>query len=308
MSKENETLLSKYISDNNSICREERQYALYLYNALKAYHDGNKNSDIVKIVEIIFAGKEGADGRYNDSLVIDNVFYEATFMRDLFEYNRRLHFIKKPKNRNKKNDDIYKVKNPDVDEYNNVDNFQNKSFNYRLFEYLSKEHQKDYKPENIIDITMNKLKALTKEYHLGQYTRFADDKNSKKENEYSIIDDMKSMMNAKPDIAVIYHKKMEDKKYLLFLECKFESGESKDGSRPQTELQYMIADFLCSSYMKINDMKFGCEVSPLMKKKSLKVEFYRYEPENENNNQGLSKDDDGNVKINIEKLININIK
>lgn len=319
MTEENKTLLSKFISDKNSICREERQYALYLYNILYKYHIDKKSN---AVIEKIF-GEELKEG---GELEIDEVFYEATFMRDLFEYNRRLHFLKKPKEKN----EIYMGKKPDIDEYKNIEkriNFENGnkedkynkqavSFNYRLFHYLSEgnkcgdeqkqEYKYGYTQENV-DIAWDQLELLEKEYHLGQYTGFVDKNESKADGVYSIIEDMKSMMNAKPDIAVIYHK--EGKKYLLFLECKFESGESKDRGRDQTNIQYMIADFLCSSYIEINGMQFGCEVSPLMRKKSksLKVEFYRYDSEILNDNQDSDEDNNGDIKISIEYLINSNI-
>lgn len=81
---------------------------------------------------------------------------------------------------------------------------------------------------------------------------------------------IREMMNAAPDIAVIYsiaekdtdgqHK--PDKNYLLFLECKFESNESSyESGYKQSEIQGKIADFLCNHYLKEKD---NIEVSPIM--------------------------------------------
>lgn len=66
-----------------SICRKERQYAVYLHDILRKY---KKYADREKLEEFknIFTAcsiPEKAD--------IENVFYEATFMRDFFERNRR---------------------------------------------------------------------------------------------------------------------------------------------------------------------------------------------------------------------------
>lgn len=87
---------------------------------------------------------------------------------------------------------------------------------------------------------------------------------------------IKCMMEAKPDIAVLYEK--DDKQYLLFLECKFESGESsysnkdKSNRKKQSEIQWMIADFLCRTYLEGKT-----EVSESMrdKKSSCLVRFVR---------------------------------
>lgn len=63
------------------------------------------------------------------------------------------------------------------------------------------------------------------------------------------------MMNAKPDIAVIYRIGESEQRVLMFLECKFESKEdyylcnaeekSEKNYYKQTEIQWRIADFLC---------------------------------------------------------------
>lgn len=69
------------------------------------------------------------------------------------------------------------------------------------------------------------------------------------------------MMNAKPDIAVVYED--SGRKFLLFLECKFESGESSypKGDVRQCEIQGKIADFLCKYVLD------GMKVSSLMEDK-----------------------------------------
>lgn len=338
-----ETLLSKYICDNNSICREERQYALYLYNALLAYNnDKLRNSAIEDIVKNIFGADEG------DNLQIDNVFYEATFMRDLHEYNRRCCYLASREIAEDKGN-LYLYKKPSIREYSRVIEQAEldceNSFNWKLFSYLrekrkilynskalvldeeqrkalTKERLETYflETEKLLDFTRVKQdgeikndddgKIFCEEYHLGQSKDFKVENNIVKQ-------DIRSMMNAKPDIAVIYHHTDDaNTKYLLFIECKFESAESKDGIRTQTCIQYMIADFLCSKWVSdgngskrkltINDHKFGCDISSLMggdsnmPGQSLKVVFYR-----KFNNR--EKADTSNERyIDIEKLIQIN--
>ncbi|HBA47220.1 MAG TPA: hypothetical protein DCZ91_05370 [Lachnospiraceae bacterium] len=72
---------------NYSICREERQYVVFLYNILRKYHafkDRSNNDEVHKIITKACGIPEKAD--------IECVFYEATFMRDFFERNRRIHW------------------------------------------------------------------------------------------------------------------------------------------------------------------------------------------------------------------------
>lgn len=333
MSEEIKTLIDQFVSDKNSICREERQYALYLYNALLAYQKGGEDadSDIKRLVEKILPPTKV------DDLNIDSVFYEATFMRDLHEYNKRCYFLKNPRFK-EKNDNLYEAKDPSIREYgegkgvSKEDDLRN-SFNWKLYCYLDKNREKLYDLK-ALGITENKLdeyfeetekqlnfikddgiQAFREEFHLGQKKSFiakedSDEQSAKNKN--IVKQDIRSMMNAKPDIAIIYHCGNEEDKYLLFLECKFESGESKDGIRLQTHIQYMIADFLCSEWdgdngkkskLTLNNKEFGCKISSLMDGQdgalgqALKVVFHR----------GFNQNDDGkNIKIDIEDLIKIN--
>ncbi len=61
------------------------------------------------------------------------------------------------------------------------------------------------------------------------------------------------MMNAKPDIAVLYKKK--EKLYLMFIECKYTSGQDtykKNGfTLKQVETQELILEFICN-YLSMN--------------------------------------------------------
>ena len=61
-----------------SICREERQYAVFLYNILRKYRSKDKRNGNQRIINIFDACNVPAEAE------IENVFYEATFMRDFF--------------------------------------------------------------------------------------------------------------------------------------------------------------------------------------------------------------------------------
>lgn len=72
-----------------SVCREERQYAVFLYNILRKYHSerGRKEKDsvskIFKACQIPYCAE------------IKNVFYEAAFMRDFYKRDKRCAYVEK---------------------------------------------------------------------------------------------------------------------------------------------------------------------------------------------------------------------
>ena len=118
---------------------------------------------------------------------------------------------------------------------------------------------------------------------------------------------IKWMMNAQPDIAVVYHIGEEEnaQKFLLFIECKFLSRESvypsKEENVKQRRVQWMIADFLCKYLDKCNKSKKEIMLSSGMEKdKSRLVRFIRKsETKVLENNRG---------EIFIEDLIQIDNK
>ncbi len=71
--------LEKFLDSDNPVCREERQYALFLYNCIdKAKACGEiKNNELLKLFDD--AGK---------NIRIKGVYYEVTFMRDFFWADR----------------------------------------------------------------------------------------------------------------------------------------------------------------------------------------------------------------------------
>lgn len=235
---------------NYSICREERQYAVFLYNILRKYHAHASRSNHGRIHEIITETcgiPEKAD--------IKHVFYEVTFMRDFFERNRRIYWKGSAEEKL-----LQKLFSPSERELE-VEN----SFNDKLFRYVCKGE----------------------DVKVSESFRWKQPEDNMGRNKFEIPGDMKQiqpvireMMNVTPDIAVIYsiaekdtdgqHK--PDKNYLLFLECKFESNESSyESGYRQCEIQGKIADFLCNYYLKEKDNKDNIEVSPIMKKNSTYV-------------------------------------
>lgn len=145
----------------------------------------------------------------------------------------------------------------------------NDAFNYKLMEYVHKG-----KVEGWTDGDLR--------YNLGRYVPGA----KLSEDEKFTI---KCMMEAKPDIAVLYEK--NNKEYLLFLECKFESYESFYSEKEkQSRIQWKIADFLCKTYLKGK-----AEVSESMKGESSRfVRFVRKDGERTDE------------EIKISDLVNLN--
>lgn len=223
-----------------SICREERQYALFLYNILWKYRQPtvDREKDGIKNVFAVCGIPKEAQ--------ITNIFYEATLMRDFFERNRRIHWEggkeKKLQQRSFSPSEGNKHLN------------HGESFNYKLIKYVYEDICGGEFPimqwdeeENNLGSKCNKIKIR------NRMREISDEKKNK------ILSRVQQMMNAKPDIAVVY----EDggRKYLLFLECKFESGESSyhKGDVRQCEIQGKIADYLCEYVLD------EIEVSPFMK-------------------------------------------
>lgn len=282
-----ELSIENFIYDKFSICREERQYAVFLYNILRKYSD-TKTREKQDIVDIFKACN------IPSCASIDYVFYEATFMRDFFERNRRLALNCREKLDNKL---LQATLSPA--KYKTI---PSKSFNTKLIQYVY--GQKYNEDENIIEYS-------GKEQNLGHNTIEFEKLliNGKKvpDNEKDWLKyKIKWMMNAKPDIAVIYHIRENAKKFLLFIECKFDSGESsysykdKNGNTErmsQREVQYNIAEFLCNHYLNSNSKEKMINPSPSMKNnKSCLLNFVR------------ENADAANGEIAIEQLIELDNK
>ena len=263
--------IDNYVKDNLSICREERQYALYLSNVLRYYgknpsgKPANRIGNDAEVKKIFIAC--GFKENELDNVVIENVFYEATFMRDFFERNRRIH-LSKPS----KKEDVCLQKTFKRSSYEIKD--KEKSFNRKLLCFCWEKIGQSKKGNEGIDL--NNLDGDIKEYNYGRNeipVKFKAIKNL-----------ARAMMNSKPDLAVIYHYgENAEKKKLLFLECKFESSEDKtDGDNgkkySQREIQGYIAEFLCNIENKyLTDV----ETSEIMIKEKGQSKLVRFDRNDE---------------------------
>ena len=263
--------IDNYVKDNLSICREERQYALYLSNVLRYYgknpsgKPANRIGNDAEVKKIFIAC--GFKENELDNVVIENVFYEATFMRDFFERNRRIH-LSKPS----KKEDVCLQKTFRRSSY--VIKDKEKSFNRKLLCFCWEKIGQSKKGNEEIDF--NNLGDI-EEYNYGRNeipVKFKAIKNL-----------ARAMMNSKPDLAVIYHYgENAEKKKLLFLECKFESSEDKtDGDNgekyTQRKIQGYIAEFLCN----IKDNKYLTDVktSEIMIKEEGQSKLVRFDRNDE---------------------------
>lgn len=272
-----EISIGNFICDEYSICREERQYAVFLYNILRKYStliSREKKADkTISKVRKIFEACRLEDAN------IDHVFYEPTFMRDFYERNRRLRYSKTEDWESKLLNKSFTANKDATEEYYKIESFNKELIRY-VYKQMCEKHTKDEKIE---------IGDFEKECNLGQNEiEFEKIKIGGKElgdlEKERIQYKIKWMMNAQPDIAVIYHKGEDNTpKLLLFIECKFLSKESSypapayytNGEQKnvkQRQVQWMIADFLCDYLDKTEKIKR----SPVMKnKKSRLVQFVR---------------------------------
>lgn len=273
--------IDNYINNEFSICREERQYALYLSNVLRYYGKNPKNKTtnrigdnekVKNIFKACFINKEDLENvdeeerkiiveKELENIVIENVFYEATFMRDFFERNRRIGLSDSPKTKC-----LQKTFTPSSYIISNKE----KSFNRKLlsFCWMKTGHPKTKEEE----IDFNKLEIF--EVNYGQ--------NDIPDSCIAIKNLTRAMMNSKPDLALIYrNSKSDNREKLLFLECKFDSGEDKvsgdEGTDDytQTAIQGYIAEFLCKYYLNIDVSNIMEDPKNSGKYCSRKVQFKR---------------------------------
>lgn len=235
-----EISINNYINDDLSICREERQYALYLSNILRYYgkaeHRRSLDTDHREVLTGIFQKSGICSGEIPDGLEVINVFYEVTFMRDFLERNRRIYLASKG------NDISLICRNQSFQPSDHHLSDMNKSFNKKLLDYAGSVIRDDYgvsidyDDKDISEVNYGRndipIKASGGNAHLAEEAKFL----------------IRSMMNAKPDLAVIYV--LDDSLYLKFIECKFESAEDRYTDKDkeicfsQTEIQWHIARFL----------------------------------------------------------------
>lgn len=223
--------IARYVSGADSVCREERQFALYLHNVLLGIGAGKLENGKKEILE--------ACGLPEDAH-IERVFYEATFMRDIFE--------------------------PVADV---------RPFNIALMNYIRTRHPFEMSVGQVLELSVffnargrndGKPQApqVLSDIRLGRVT---DDqiKNLKVGNDAKdALWIARTMMKSKPDLAVVY-KKGEARLFLKFIECKYTSDESGKDIK-QTEAQKLIAGFLCEQVFDnvfLDPAEIRCGARPL---------------------------------------------
>lgn len=222
-----------YLNSQKPICREERQFALFLYNKLDSLKNSpdnilTKEKNLLKVCGLELATE------------IKQVAFEAAYLRDL-KYTAR----EQDKNLNTQNKRV--KENGLESEFNNIicravlnsdimkrvrKTIENSSFysEFRKYKFESKE----------CDNCLNKLNdEEAKVYKL--FLRY-----------------IRALMHVKPDIAVVYKTDNTIEEHIKFIECKYMSYEgkynfgakcdylqSKFEHLQQTDLQKMVLNILC---------------------------------------------------------------
>lgn len=184
-----------YYFGNKATCREERQYALFLYNVFlkKLYFDRteNKQYELTDKETKILAACLSQDCIANIEIV--NVFYEFSALRDNFAAAT---------NKEEFNEALIKGV------------FPNEADAKAVINSLSKFNNK----------ANSKSSALAD--HLGKLNmEFFENQEQLKIEQLKILYLIRCMMNAKADIVVLFKENNEYR--VRALECKFKSGESK---------------------------------------------------------------------------------
>ena len=235
-------------------CREERQFALFLYNYLLKIVENNQGKVDQNDKVIKACGLSGAEK-------IKSVYYEVAFMRDFLhkeKYNANSNF----------NNELFKyIKSKIVDDKDlkwliDPDKVKKLFDKYILADYKNELKEN---PFNIYNYN-NKYEARSNVNYGSNVKDSVKDKGVEVDTlPYYIRILMRAMMNSKADIGIIYLDK-DNNYHLKFIECKYESDESdvrllplkKDGSikQPfvlrQTVIQYFITEFICNEICNKN--------------------------------------------------------
>lgn len=219
--------INSFLDGSNSICREERQFSLYLYNVLTA----------CKKIKI------DSEGLANKNYEVVRAYYEASFMRDYFnnaksksDFNRKLVDFANRKLKELYNDAKYEVIA--------VSEFEAKGVSNNMIYDINTDINSD-------NISFDLAK------HINGWS-------SESERVYR-NPIAKWMMNVKPDIGLLLKRRgiKRDEYKLHFIECKYMSGidvypalvgfsgddgkisECKKLILTQIEVQELVLEFLC---------------------------------------------------------------
>lgn len=216
--------LKKFLGKNKVICREERQFAALLYSAFLDEKRGRGTAYTKIIVRQCLELEE-----QEESITIQNVYFEATLMRDFF-------IAAEKEEKEKFNGQLLQF----------CLNFSDESFAdtaNTIEDQLNKERRlHHYFGQKTINDVINKEypKLSNKE------GRIEDKEKIKKIKIRACLDIARMMMNATPDLLVIY--KMGDEIYAKALECKYESLEGRypDVAGVNVKMQYFIQECVMS--------------------------------------------------------------
>lgn len=206
-------------------CREERQFAALLYSVFLRKKRNGKAKINKKAEGII----KDCLGISNEEYKIKDVYFEATLMRDYFckgkkdEFNRRLLEFCMAGDGGLKEKDIEQPKTENGTSYN----LGQKGAKQNIGKEDISEWLRDYIP-----------KVISGEQTISE----GDQMMIQKAKEKSLLDIAGMMMNATPDILVIYEK--GGSTYAKALECKYTSDEGpyKDVAGVERKMQYFIQE------------------------------------------------------------------
>lgn len=227
----NEKKLEDYLG-RKLVCREERQFALFLYLAFLEKKKGNLDPWITKRVKSFLEEEE-------QDPIIEEVYYEATLMRDYFagckkrsgseaeEFNRGLlHFCLDflPCGKERADKCIEEL----------TENCGGQMDCHLGTKKIKDAIEKRY--PNIRAIMKNETEDVPQLY------------------EKACLDIARMMMNATPDLLVIY--RIGGERYAKALECKYQSGQGtyEDVVGVGIKMQYFIQECVMSFLFGKNDL------------------------------------------------------
>ncbi len=265
--------IARYISAEESVCREERQFALYLRNILHGIGAGKFEDEKEKILD--------ACGLPADAS-IEQVFYEVTFMRDILNDSGNIPSF------NLTLMDYIRERSPFEMSAEQVLNLS------VVFNARERNDGKPQPPKKLLDIRLSRVTD-------DQIKSLKDGDDNVKDNVKSALWIARAMMKSKPDLAIVYKQK-ETGFFMKFIECKYTSPESskkimQGRDITQTEVQEMIIDFLCER----EQVQFK---KASLKKSCPSVDLVRFIS---NSNEKM-RDKEGEGNIEIADLVSLNSK
>ena len=341
MTFDDDKILTNFLkSEGKPICREERQYALFFYNALldvkrkgnwEAFRKLMDEDNIEKMLGLDKLKEKVKDDKLKkielDNIHIKQVFYEATLMRDYFYSCGKV-------GKKKFNEELLKFVLSYSDSNPLVSLCLEEGEREKYIKELSGDaHFGSSSKSNKLPQEVRKL--ILKDPEDSKKGRKAFKNNEKEYFIASRLQLAKYMMNATPDILVVYTIDGINQVYVRAIECKYESGigayEDIFGKRRPLQIfvQRLIMTFLFSAELiekeecglvevEENDddswKKVYGDLSIDVKKKenndsnvgNMGVTVLKFTSEDEKSSK-QSKSSEGYVKIPISNLLNAQI-